>query len=743
MRELFSTASRRFRRRRSGLGLVGALLCAASIVGSGGSFPSQNVAQSYEGPSASPVDPGLLYEEGNISLGPPGANPGSEVVDSATGVLFVGFGSAFEGSGPSYVDMLSVQNRTLLKTIAIGPPGYYGPGGMAVDSTTGDVLVATALGEIAVISGATGNVTRYLSVGSSPDVIVFDPITTQIFIANFLSNMVMVLNGSDYANITSISIAFPVSLAFNPDLRQIDVVGQEGFTPGWYVAGINDTNLSVAWSVLPPQLYGQSGSKDLAYDHGNGNLYIPAGSPANDVLVMNASDGTTVETIPVGAAPSAVAYASKSNSLFVTDSGSDMVTAINATSSATRSIPVRGYPQAVAYSSLVNAVYVANYDTDSMTIIDGTNDTTAATVTLGLAPRALAFIPSVNMLYSAGGDSLQAILPSGGRAGVSVTVGQFPQAIAYDSATGNLYVTNADSGTVSVVTPASMRLVATLSVGGFPTGIAYDSVGHRILVALAGANALVVISDTNGSELSTVRVGGFPVGVVYDASRNLVFVANYDSDSVTVVSGLTFQVLSTISLPLGSAPAMPAFDPVNGEVFVPDRFTGNVSIVSDNSLEVVKNLSVGDNPFAGAYDPVTDLVYISDPVGNSLSVISPATNTLVSRLPVGGLPFGVTCNPQNGTVYVADSMSDTITYFVPVIQPTKSSPSPETLVALVLGPSIGLGSAATAFVRWRSRRKADPERAARSMAQGLHAGRTWPRLPGALSDRLTSWGPSI
>ncbi len=96
-----------------------------------------------------------------------------------------------------------------------------------------------------------------------------------------------------------------------------------------------------------------------------------------------------------------------------------------------------------------------------------------------------------------------------------------------------MYVANAGSFTVSVISCANNDVVANVSVGVYPVGVAYDSGEGEIFVVDDGYssnttynNIVSVISDANNTVTKTVFVGVDPAGAAYDSSKGEVFVAN-------------------------------------------------------------------------------------------------------------------------------------------------------------------------------------------------------------------------
>src|ERR1017187_8501737 len=81
----------------------------------------------------------------------------------------------------------------------------------------------------------------------------------------------------------------------------------------------------------------------------------------------------------------------------------------------------------------------------------------------------------------------------------TVTVGSQPYGIAYDSAKGEVFVANAASNTVSVISDSTNAVVATVAVGSGPGIVAYDPAKGEVFVSNGGSNTVSVISDSNNS----------------------------------------------------------------------------------------------------------------------------------------------------------------------------------------------------------------------------------------------------
>lgn len=127
-------------------------------------------------------------------------------------------------------------------------------------------------------------------------------------------------------------------------------------------------------------------------------------------------------------------------------------------------------------------------------------------------------------------------------------IGTYPNATnigpsASVTALGNIYVTNFNSNTVSVISETTMHLIKTVYAGKEPDAIAFDWKNSMLYVAdyygytlSNGYNysTITEINATNNSYAGTINSDGAdyylygPTSIVYDPVANSVFTSNYD-----------------------------------------------------------------------------------------------------------------------------------------------------------------------------------------------------------------------
>jgi len=203
-----------------------------------------------------------------------------------------------------------------------------------------------------VIDGTT--VIATIPVGRGPWGVVYDPSNGYIYVTNWHSDTVSVIDGANNTVIANIT------------------VGPLG---------------PFSWGV--------------AYDPSNGYIYvIDSSGTVGTVVVIDGANNTVIATIPVGPGPVGVAYDPSNGYIYVTDSLSDTVSVINgATNTVIANITVGLGPQGIAYDPSNGYIYVADSGSDTVSVIDGANNTVIATIPVGSGPWGVAYDPSNGYIY--------------------------------------------------------------------------------------------------------------------------------------------------------------------------------------------------------------------------------------------------------------------------------------------------------------------------------------------------------
>ena len=388
-------------------------------------------------------------------------------------------------------------------------------------------------------------------------------------------------------------------------------------------------------------------------------------------------------------------------------------------------------PLGVALNVATNSVYVTNYGTDTVSVLDGStcNTTTdsactpVATSTVGNAPAGAAVDDTTNTIYvaSEGTNALSVINGATCDAQVQTACGpvatQSVGAGAYQVAVGEgaIFVTSSTAHTVSVINQSTCNganfsncvpvTTINMGVGSNPEGLALDSSTRTLYVGNNGNSSVSLIAldncdSTGGWQcpiVGTAQVGADPVGIALNSATDTLYVANINAATVSVLDGATCNsgVTSGCSrigtVNVGDEPAGVAVDTLTNLVYVANVLSDTVSVIDGASCDSANQsgcsdtpptVGVGNTPNYLAINPSTvatpDTVYVANTGSNTVSI------------------FGEPVAPVNVSAANAGSNSAIVTWTVP-----NAAQFPETAYTIIPSPSCstcsGLRAAGSSF----------------------------------------------
>ena len=297
---------------------------------------------------------------------------------------------------------------------------------------------------------------------------------------------------------------------------------------------------------------------------------------------------------------------------------------------------------------------------------DGTKQDLTAQVTWTSSNTSVATVNKSGLATGVSVGSATITATSGSISGntnltITAPVGTSPSGGIAIDASGNVWVVNGGSNTVTKLSPSG-AVLGTFAVGTGPSGIAIDASGN-VWITNYGVTELPPAADvpgntvtelsSSGALLGTFTVGTRPSGIAIDASGN-VWVVNGGSNTVTKLSP-SGAVLGTFALGIG--PSGIAID-ASGNVWVAnwgvEDVAGNTVTKLSPSGAVIGTFAVGTRPSGIAID-ASGNVWITNGGSNNVTELSPAGTVLhtFSGAYFGG-PFGIAID-ASGNVWVVNA----------------------------------------------------------------------------------------
>ena len=269
------------------------------------------------------------------------------------------------------------------------------------------------------------------------------------------------------------------------------------------------------------------------------------------------------------------------------------------------------------------------------------------------------------------------------------------------------YVTNGDSGTVSVLDVVNVRVDRELAVGQNPVAVAVsptrnevyvvnsgaitvprqpvsieiDPTGELAYVANSGSNTISVVDLKARREIAAIGAGEEPVAARISADGKTLAVANRKAGSVSLIDPAARRVRQVFEGCPGASDAV--ILPDSSKVFVacsgghqimaialaraasgPDKIPGlkgEAQPAQPDRLEAL--LDVGQAPLRLALKPDGGELFSVNSLSNSISEVINNTDDVSSATMIGDYPVGGLVSPDNSMLFVANLRSQYVTVY--------------------------------------------------------------------------------
>src|SRR5580765_3394225 len=189
-----------------------------------------------------------------------------------------------------------------------------------------------------------------------------------------------------------------------------------------------------------------------------------------------------------------------------------------------------------------------------------------------------------------------------------------------------LYVTNEQSGDLSIIDVDAAKVVGTIPLGKRPRGIAASPDGTKLYVALSGSPAAGPGVDEKTLPPPDRSADG--IGVVDVQARKLVKVMKSGTD-----------------------PEQLAVSHDGTRVFVANEDAGQLTVIDTDSGNIVDTFKVGDEPEGVSVHPNGNLVYVTSEEDGAIYVVDVAAKKVVKPIPVGPRPRSIAFTPDGSRAY--------------------------------------------------------------------------------------------
>src|SRR5437867_885066 len=409
---------------------------------------------------------------GTVPLGP--YSPFGLAFDSSNHNIYV-TNYASGGQSQSNTSIINGTTNKIVTNVTVG----FGPTGIAYDLQNGNMYVACSRSNtVSTRHDATNTSNLFLSSQDFPMGVAYDPANHLIYVADQGSYTATPVQDSTLSSLLTVNTTTgkveqisnagtgPQAVAYNDYNKDLYVLNMWSAS----VSVLNPVNQIIAQILVP------HGSFSLLYNPDNHDIYV-ANEESNTVSIIDSLSNTIMATLNAGKHPLGLAYDSIDNLVYITHTPlyqgpkgyASYITALDGRTNevvANFTLGIDGGLLGIAYDPTNNNVYVASWATSSVSIIRGSDQTVIGNIQIPGGAQGLVYVPGYEKLFVT--SQFTGGLGSPNARTVSIidirtqsllqnfTAGYEPTSGTYDPHTGYVYISNYESGTLSVVAPGEV-----------------------------------------------------------------------------------------------------------------------------------------------------------------------------------------------------------------------------------------------------------------------------------------------
>ena len=240
------------------------------------------------------------------------------------------------------------------------------------------------------------------------------------------------------------------------------------------------------------------------------------------------------------------------------------------------------------------------------------------------------------------------------------------------------YVTNGDSGTVTVLDAVNLRVDREVAVGLHPVAVAASRTRNEVYVVNSGSptgqGSISVINAENNTVIGAIAVHRQPVSIDIDPNDDLAYVANSGSNTISVIDLKARREIAAIGA--GEEPVEARISPDGKTLVVPNRQANSVTIIDALARPPAQSVRAVFEGCPGASDavilPDSTKAFVACSAGHQIMAIALAhskfnpnqPDRLEALMDVGLAPVQLALKPDGGELFVSNSVSDNISEVV-------------------------------------------------------------------------------
>jgi YVTN family beta-propeller protein len=222
-----------------------------------------------------------------------------------------------------------------------------------------------------------------------------------------------------------------------------------------------------------------------------------------------------------------------------------------------------------------------------------------------------------------------------------LSAGSDPEEFALSKDGRQIYASNEDVKTASVISISSGRVEHIIPIGQEPEGVTTTRDGRQFYVTCEAGGDIYVIDTTTYMPASHFKVHGRPRSVDFSPNGLTAFIPSESSGELNIVDTAKAEVSKTISLPPGSRPMGVRVSLDGSKLYLSTGRAGTILVIDTQSYAVIDTIKVGQRPWGIVLSPDGKYLFSANGPSNDISVVDLASNKEIRRITVGSSPWGL------------------------------------------------------------------------------------------------------
>lgn len=195
-------------------------------------------------------------------------------------------------------------------------------------------------------------------------------------------------------------------------------------------------------------------------------------------------------------------------------------------------------------------------------------------------------------------------------------------------------------GKVLVFDADSYSLIDSISVGDMPAGIGFSDDGKKVYVSNAMSGSVTVIDAVTKLVIESIHSGQGIVGT-YQGMNGMMYTDNEKNQTINIISTMTNMMSDSINL--GFKPNMVTINPMMNQMWVSDPTGAKIHFWTKTGTGYMYggNVSVGSGASTIVFSKTGETCYVSNQNDNSVSVVDVEGLKESIKIHVGEKPDGM------------------------------------------------------------------------------------------------------